>query len=61
MISNSKFVEILPSLQEACIKAGALQKKYHKTDIDISTKANKTPVTKIDIDSNIIISEMLKF
>ena len=45
MISNSKFVEILPSLQEACIKAGELQKKYHKTDIDIATKSNKTPVT----------------
>ena len=37
MISNSKFVEILPSLQEACIKAGELQKKYHKTDIDIGS------------------------
>ena len=52
MISNLEFLEILPSIQEACIKAGKMQKKYHKTDIDISTKANKTPVTKIDIDSN---------
>jgi 3'(2'), 5'-bisphosphate nucleotidase len=60
MISNLEFLEILPSIQEACIKAGKMQKKYHKTDIDISTKANKTPVTKIDIDSNIIISDMLK-
>ena len=60
MISNSKFMEILPSLQEACIEAGKLQKKYHKTDIDIATKSNKTPVTKIDIDSNIIISDSLK-
>ena len=38
MISNSEFLEILPSLQEACIEAGELQKKYHKTDIDIATK-----------------------
>ena len=60
MISNSEFLEILPSLHEACIKAGELQKKYHKTDIDIATKSNKTPVTKIDIDSNIIISDSLK-
>ncbi len=60
MISNSEFLEILPSLQEACIEAGKLQKKYHKTDIDIATKSNKTPVTKIDIDSNIIISDSLK-
>jgi len=60
MISNSEFLEMLPSLQEACIKAGELQKKYHKTDIDIATKSNKTPVTKIDIDSNIIISDSLK-
>ena len=60
MISNSEFLEILPSLKEACIEAGKLQKKYHKTDIDIATKSNKTPVTKIDIDSNIIISDSLK-
>ena len=60
MISNSEFLEILPSLQEACIEAGKLQKKYHKTDIDIATKSNQTPVTKIDIDSNIIISDSLK-
>ena len=60
MISNSKFLSILPLLHKACMQAGEMQKKYHKTNIHISTKSNKTPVTQVDIDSNIIISKMLK-
>ena len=59
MISFEYFKQILPSIHEACIKAGDLQKRHHKTNLQISTKSNKTPVTQIDIDSNIIISESL--
>ena len=47
MISNSEFLEILPSLHEACIKAGELQKKYHTTDIDIATTLLPREVIKI--------------
>ena len=60
MISNAEFLNILPLLRKTCIQAGELQKKYHKTNIRVSTKSNKTPVTQVDIDSNIIISKTLK-
>ena len=60
MISSSKFLNILPMLHKACRQAGEMQKKYHKTNIHILTKSNKTPVTKVDIDSNIIICKVLK-
>ncbi len=60
MISFEYFKKILPSIHEICIEAGELQKRYHKTNIQISTKSNKTPVTQIDIDSNIIIAESSK-
>ncbi len=59
MISFESFKQILPLIHKICIKAGDLQKRYHKTNIQISTKSNKTPVTQIDIDSNIIITESL--
>ena len=52
-------MEILPSIHKICIKAGNLQKKYHKTKIHVTTKSNKTPVTKIDLDSNNIIQKSL--
>jgi len=60
MISRSKFTDILPALHKICKEAGTMQKKFHKTDINVSTKLNKTPVTQIDIDSNIIITNSLK-
>ena len=60
MISRSKFTDILPALHKICKEAGTMQKKFHKTDINVSTKLNKTPVTQIDIDSNIIITKSLK-
>lgn len=59
MIGYKHFMEILPSIHKICIEAGDLQKKYHKTKIDVSTKSNKTPVTKIDLDSNSIILKSL--
>ena len=59
MISIEKFLDILSILHQTCMRAGEMQKSYHKTDILVSTKSNKTPVTQIDIDSNIIISKML--
>tara|TARA_B100001564_G_scaffold355759_1_gene368650 strand:- start:152 stop:979 length:828 start_codon:yes stop_codon:yes gene_type:complete len=59
MITHGHFMEILPSIHKICIKAGNLQKKYHKTKIYVTTKSNKTPVTKIDIDSNNIILKSL--
>ena len=60
MISREKFIEILPSLYAACIQAGEIQKKYHKKKISITTKSNSTPVTQVDIDSNIILSNMIR-
>ena len=49
MISFEYFKLILPSIHEACVKAGDLQKRYHKTNLQISTKSNKTPVTQIAV------------
>ena len=60
MISREKFIEILPSLHAACIQAGEIQMKYHKKEINITTKSNSTPVTQVDIDSNTILSNMIR-
>ena len=59
MLNKNRFIEILPSIQNICKEAGSLQKKYHKTNIHVSTKSNRTPVTKIDLDSNNIILKSL--
>ena len=59
-INYKKFLELLPSLHEICKVTGELQVKHHKTNIIFSTKSNQTPVTEIDIQSSLIITNGLK-
>ena len=60
IINHKKFLELLPSLHEICKVTGELQVKHHKTNIIFSTKSNKTPVTEVDIQSSLIITNGLK-
>jgi 3'(2'), 5'-bisphosphate nucleotidase len=59
-INYKKFLELLPSLHEICKVTGELQIKHHKTNIIFSTKSNQTPVTEVDIQSSLIITNGLK-
>ena len=59
-INHKKFLELLPSLHEICKVTGELQVKHHKTNIKFSTKSNQTPVTEIDIQSSLIITNGLR-
>ena len=60
IINHKKFLDLLPSLHEIFKVTGELQVKHHKTNIIFSTKSNKTPVTEVDIQSSLIITNGLK-
>ena len=60
IINHKKFLELLPSLYKICKVTGELQVKHHKTNIIVSTKSNQTPVTEVDIQSSLIITNGLK-
>ncbi len=60
IITHKEFLNILPSLHDICKITGELQIKYHKTNIKYSTKSNSTPVTQVDMESSLIITDGLK-
>ena len=60
IINHKEFLKLLPSLHNICKITGELQIKYHKTNIKYSTKSNSTPVTQVDVESSLIITDGLK-
>ena len=60
IINHKEFLKLLPSLHNICKITGELQIKYHKTNIKYSTKPNSTPVTQVDMESSLIITDGLK-
>ena len=60
IINHKKFLELLPSLHNICKVTAELQIKHHKKNIIFSTKSNQTPVTEVDIQSSLIITNGLK-
>ena len=60
IINHKKFLELLPSLHNICKVTAELQIKNHKKNIIFSTKSNQTPVTEVDIQSSLIITNGLK-
>ena len=50
----------IPELINICKEVSSLQLKFHKTNIEYTSKENNTPVTEIDIESNNIITKSIK-
>lgn len=55
ILDNSFFIDNIESIKKICIEAGSTQIMYQDKVLEVQSKTDKTPLTKVDLMSHVII------